>query len=81
MICTSDVSKVMSKKHLLTRPHFLKQDMSLEHRAVEAVILKERWKLNQSGVPCNHIRIKNSQLLINGELLGQVKNSNFHPVD
>ena len=81
MIRASDVAKVMSKKHLLTRPHFLKQDMSREHRAVEAVLLKERWKLIQSGVPRNHIRFKNSQLFVNGNLLGQVKNSKFHPVE
>ena len=81
MIRASDVSKVMSKKHLLTRPHFLKQDMSREHRAVEAVLLKERWKLIESGVPRNCIRIKNSHLLVNGELFGQVKNSKFHPVE
>ena len=80
MIRASDVSKIMTKKHGLTRPHFIKQDMPREQRVVEAVLLKERWKLIQSGVPRTRIRINKGQLFVNGELHGQVENAKFHCV-
>ena len=80
MIRASNVSKIMTKRHLLQRPYFIKHDMPREQRIVENVLLKERWKIIQSGVSHLHIRIKNSQLFVNGELYGQVINSKFHCV-
>ena len=67
----------MSKKHNLSQPYFIKQDMSPEQRKIQALLLKERWNLIQSGVPRSEIQIRNTRLLVKGKLHGQVKNFEF----
>lgn len=77
MIRISDVSKILSKKRLLSRPYSIKPDMSREQRLVEAVLLQERWHLIQSGVARNSIKIRNTRLFVKNKLHGQVINSKF----
>lgn len=77
MIRTSDVSKILSNKRSLPKPYSIKLDMPPEHRRIGALLLRERWKLIQSGVPRNEIRIKNHCLLVGGEMYGQVEDSEF----
>ena len=71
------MSKILSKKRFLSQPHSIKQDVPLAQRMVEAVLLKERWKLVLLGVPRNDIRMKNGHLYVNGKSRGHVKNSKF----
>ena len=77
LIRISDVSKILSKKNLLSRPYLIKPDMSWEQRLVESVLLKERWHLIQSGVARSSIKIRNTRLFVKNKLHGQVVNSKF----
>ena len=77
MIRISDVSKILSKKRLLSRPYSIKPDMSWEQRLVEAVLLQERWHLIKSGVARNSIKIRDTRLFVKNKLHGQVINSKF----
>ena len=61
----------------MSQPHSVKQDVPLAQRMVEALLLNERWKLIQLGVPCNGIRMKNSLLYVKGQSRGHVENSKF----
>ena len=77
LIRISDVSKILSKKGLLSRPHSIKPDMSREQRLLESILMKERWGLIQSGVARKSIKIRNTRLFVNNKLHGQVINSKF----
>ena len=46
----TDVTKVLSSRAKISRPFFVKPDMSLEERAEESLLMKERWGLIQSGI-------------------------------
>ena len=77
LIRISDVSKILSKKGLLSRPHSIKSDMSREQRLLESILMKVRWGLIQSGVARKSIKIRNTCLFVNNKLHGQVINSKF----
>ena len=47
-------------------------DMSPTERRSESILLKERWCLIQSGVPCEVIKIRGSRLLVRNKLHGRV---------
>ena len=51
--------------------------MTHDQRLKESILLKERWSLIQSGIPRNSIRLRNSSLLVNKKLHGQVVGSVF----
>ena len=58
----------------------IKPDLSPEGRKTEAVLLKERWRLIQSGTLRNFINIRNHSLYINDSLHGSFVNFEFkHP--
>ena len=78
MIRASDASKILPKKHLLAKPHFIKQDMPREQRMIEAVLLNERWKLIKAGKSRNRIRISRGQIFVDKKLYGEVVNAEFH---
>ena len=73
MIRASDASKILAKKHLLAKPHFIKQDMPGEQRMIEAVLLNERLKL-KAGKSRNRIRISKVQIFVDKKLYGEVVN-------
>ena len=70
------MSKILSKKGLLSRPHSIKPDMSREQRLLESILMKVRWGLIQSGVARKSIKICITYLFVN-KLHGQVINSKF----
>jgi len=51
--------------------------MTAEERHRESMLLKERWKLMQSGIPKNVIKIQGSRLYVRNKLYGQFENSMF----
>lgn len=67
----------MSNKRSLSKPCPIKQDMPPESRKIEALLLKERWKLIQTGVPRSAIRLKNKCLFVEGKVHGRIFNSEF----
>ena len=71
------VNQVLANKGSLSSPVFIKPDLSLEERAREAVLLKERWALLQKGYRRNMIKIRNNSIFVNNQLYGLVKNSVF----
>ena len=73
----TDVSKILSKRGLLSRPYLVKPDMSPEQRLAESALLKERWRLLQSGIARANIKIRNTRLYVNKKLYGQFINSKF----
>ena len=73
----SDVNKILSKVRLIPKPYVLKPDMSLAQRIRDSVILKERWKLIQSGIERKNIKIKNDCLYVNNQLHGRTVNQTF----
>ena len=73
----ADVHCILSNKRLLSSPIFIKPDMTAEERHRESVLLKEKWKLIQSGIPKNVIKIQGSRLYVRKKLYGQFENSTF----
>lgn len=57
----------------------IKADMSKETRVNQAVLLRERWSLIQSGIEKKDIKIRASKLLVKGSLHGHVQDSIFIP--
>ena len=60
-------------------PISIKPDLSPEGKKTEAVLLKERWRLIQSGTLRNSIKIRNQSLYIDDSLHGSVVNFEFQP--
>lgn len=44
---------------------------------MRSILLKERWKLIESGTDRGKIRIRNSSLFVDGEVFGTVVDSTF----
>jgi len=44
-----DANVILVNRASLSPPHLLKPDMSPEDRAIESILLKERWSLIQRG--------------------------------
>lgn len=55
----------------------VRRDLSPEDRALRSILLKERWKLIESGTDRGKIRIRNSSLFVDGEVFGTVVDSTF----
>ena len=72
---SADVSSILSKRGSLNKPISIKPDLSLEDRRLEAILLKERWSLIQSGTNRRDIKIRNKYLFVTNKLYCQVKGS------
>ena len=73
----SDVSHILHKRSSLPSNFVIKPDMTPEQRAREALLLKQRWLLIQSGTPKKDIRIRGSKLYLNNRVHGQIVNSEY----
>ena len=76
---TADVHNILSRRHHLTSPILIKPDLSPADRKVEALLLKERWRLIKLGNDCRCIKIRGPSIYLNGQLHGQVTESGFSP--
>ena len=63
----------------LSHPYTIKPDMSRE-RVREHALLKERWRLIQSGVHRNNIKINDDRLFVGKKLHGSVIDNTFQLV-
>ena len=55
----------------------IKPDLPSEERKANAILLKERWNLINSGIDRKCIKIRGLNLLVNGKLYGKVSDSVF----
>lgn len=69
---TADVYKVLSKRHNVPSSVSIKPDLSPANRKIEALLLKERWQLIESGVDRRSIKIRGSNIYVNNQLHGKV---------
>ena len=74
-----DVSTILANRAKLDQSSkmFIKPHMSLAERQLESILLKERWKLIQSGIPRKHIKLKSDCLIVHNKKYGQVVDSKF----
>ncbi len=77
----ADVVSILSKRGSLSKPHFVKPDMSLQQRKIEAILLKQRWSLLQAGTPRSQIKIRNASIFVGNKLHGKVVNNTFMPAN
>ena len=73
---SADVELVLSNAGSLSRPIFVKRDLSPTQRAREALLMKERWSIIQSGVPRASIKIRQSKIFVNDVLYGSLDSGN-----
>ena len=76
----SDVTSTLSKRGNLSRPYVIKLDMSREQREIESALMKERWRLIESGVHRSNLKIKDNRLFVGKKLHGSVVDKTFQPV-
>lgn len=75
---TADVNNILSRRHLLKTPSIsIKPDLTPEERKTNSILLKERWKLISLGTDRRNIKIRGSNIFLNGRLHGKVINSVF----
>ena len=74
---TADINSSLSRWHFVSFPTVVKPDRSPEERKVEATLLQERWKLIESGVNHQSIKLRGASIYVNGRLHGKVTNSIF----
>ena len=79
-IRVSDATGILSKRSGLTRPHVVKPDMPPEQRERDSVLMRERWRLIQSGVHRSNIKIKYDRLFVGKKLHGSIVDNTFHLV-
>jgi len=72
-----DVSNILSAKQNLPKGLTIKPDLSPAERAVESLLMKERWQLIQSGQNRKDIKIQGKKILLKGKLFGAVTDSKF----
>ena len=74
-----DVTNILAKRGKLVQPFYIKPDMTKEKCQVESILMKERWKLIQSGVPRNQIKVRNSSIYAYNKMHGRVIDTVFVP--
>ena len=72
----TDANSIISKSVQLRKPYFVKPDRSLEERKKDKCLLDVRWSLLQSGYDRSSIKIRNSSLYLNNNLVGKVDSTN-----
>lgn len=74
---TMDVNAILANKSSLPSPLVIKPDMLPQERAIESVLLKERWTLIKGGQNRRQIKLGNNRLYVNNQLYGEVVNGVF----
>lgn len=69
---TSDVMKILAKSGSIASPLAIKPDLPPAERAIKSLLMKERWKLIQSGVDRKDMRIQGPRLMVKRDLYAQV---------
>ena len=61
---TVDITSVLTKRGSLSKAYYIKADMTQEQHRLEIILMRERWKLIQSGVSRTRIKIRNSNIYV-----------------
>ena len=77
----TDVLTLLSLRASLPKGITCKPDLSRQERQAEAILLKERWKLIQSGIDRKDIKIRNGSLYAKGKLHCRVENDKLITVN
>ena len=74
-----EVADILSNRSSIDNRNIsIKPDLSPQDQQKEALLLKERWSLIQSGVNKSDIKIKSSSLYVKGIKYGYILNSVFN---
>ena len=79
-IRSADASSILSKRASLIHPFHVKPDLTREERHIDALLLKERWNLIQSGTGRKYIKIKNGSIFVSNKLHSKVVDSVYQAV-
>ena len=60
-----DAMSILSSKKSLPSGIVMKRDMTREERNIDSLLMQERWRLIQSGVPKSTIKINHSTIYVN----------------
>lgn len=72
-----DVQNVLSKRNRLSGGVRIKPDLPPEERACDTALMKERWRLIQSGLDKKVIKISHSKMYVNRKLHGEFDGTKF----
>ena len=72
-----DALSILSNRNSLPNGIILKPDMNREERDADALLLKECWRLINSGVPKASIKISRFHIYVNKQKHGEIINSAF----
>jgi len=72
-----DVSTLLAARNKLCKGLTLKPDLSPWERAIDKILMEERWKFIQAGQNRKDIKILGSKLLLKGRVHGSVVDSKF----
>ena len=67
-----DAASVLSRKSSVSPPVYIKPDLSCEERIRQSVLLRERWKLIESGTSRSSIKVRNSSIFVDNVLHGSL---------
>ena len=70
----ADASSILNGKSKLTKPVFVKPDLTAEERVAESLLLKERRCLIEKGVARQFIKIRNQSLFVLNKLHATIQN-------
>ena len=72
-----DVISLLSNRSSLPKNISIKPDMSQAERTIESLLMKERWRLIQTGIDRKSIKIQAANIYVNNKLHGKVCISSF----
>jgi len=70
----SDASNLLNGKSKLSKPIYVKPDLTPEERAMESLLLKERKSLIEKGIGRQFIKIRNQSLFVFNKLHAKIQN-------
>ena len=75
---SADASKVLSNRGLFPSPTYIKPDLTVDERAKDLVLLKERWALITQKIDHKRIKIRNKSIYLDDNLYGHLEGTTFH---
>ena len=76
----TDVSNILYSKSKLSKPVYVKPDLSAEERAMESLLLKERRSLIEKGIGRQFIKIRNQSLFVFNKLHAKIQDRELQQV-
>lgn len=77
-IRSADAYSVLAKKSSLSHPIFIRPDMTREERISHSILMKERWKLIESGVNRKDLKVRGKGIYVKDLLHGKLDSNNHY---